>query len=96
MVSRSSATFGGVSDADIGRPRPVIAGLPAYRPGKGAKQAEAEHGITDAIKLASNENPAPPLTAIVDAITAAASGANRYADHRATAVRAALAARLPP
>ena len=83
-----------VSDTEIGRPRPVIAGLPAYRPGKGAKQAEAEHGITDAIKLASNENPAEPLPAIVAAITAAAAGANRYADHRATAVREALAGLL--
>ena len=78
----------------IGRPRSVVADLPAYRPGKGAKQAEAEHGITDAIKLASNENPAQPLDAIVAAITEAARGANRYADHRATAVREALAARL--
>ena len=72
----------------------MVADLPAYRPGKGAKQAEAEHGITGAIKLASNENPAPPLEAIVEAIDAAARGANRYADHRATAVREALAAKL--
>jgi histidinol-phosphate aminotransferase len=72
----------------------VIADLPAYRPGKGARQAEAEHGITDAIKLASNENPSPPLPAIVDAIARAAAGSNRYADHRATEVRAALAADL--
>jgi histidinol-phosphate/aromatic aminotransferase/cobyric acid decarboxylase-like protein len=34
--------------------------MPAYRPGKAAAQAEAEHGITNAIKLASNENPLPP------------------------------------
>ena len=61
----------------IGRPRSVVADLPAYRPGKGAKQAEAEHGITNAIKLASNENPAQPLDAIVAAITEAARGANR-------------------
>lgn len=78
----------------IGRPRSVVADLPAYRPGKGAAQAEAEHGITDAIKLASNENPAPPHDAIVAAIAAAARDANRYADHRATAVRQALADRL--
>jgi histidinol-phosphate aminotransferase len=78
----------------IGRPRSAVADLPAYRPGKGAKQAEAEHGITNAIKLASNENPAAPHDAIVAAITAAARGANRYADHRATAVREALAAKL--
>jgi histidinol-phosphate aminotransferase len=64
--------------------------MPSYRPGKGAAQAEAEHGITNAIKLASNENPLPPIQAIVDAVSAAATGANRYADHRATAVRERL------
>ncbi|MEZ5167551.1 MAG: hypothetical protein R2695_14055 [Acidimicrobiales bacterium] len=41
------------------RPRSAIDALPTYRPGKGAAQAEAEHGITDAIKLASNETPGP-------------------------------------
>lgn len=74
----------------IGRPRTVVADLPAYRPGKGAKQAEAEHGITNAIKLASNENSEAPLDAIVAAIALAASGVNRYADHRATALRERL------
>lgn len=89
----AAATFGCVNQP-IGRPRSVIEALPAYRPGKGAEQAEQEHGITDAIKLASNENPAPPLEPIVAAIQAAARGANRYADHRATAVRTALAEHL--
>jgi histidinol-phosphate aminotransferase len=78
----------------IGRPRAVVAGMPAYRPGKGIKQAEAEHGITDAIKLASNENPAPTVDPIVAAIQAAATGLNRYADHRATELRSAIAASL--
>jgi histidinol-phosphate aminotransferase len=79
-------------DQTVGRPRRVIADLPAYRPGKGAQQAEAEHGITDAIKLASNENPDEPIDAIAAAITGAAHGVNRYPDHRATAVREAIAA----
>jgi histidinol-phosphate aminotransferase len=68
-----------------------VQSLPAYRPGKGAAQAEAEHGITNAIKLASNENPLPPLPSILAAVAEAAAGANRYADHRATALRARLA-----
>ena len=72
----------------------MVADLPAYRPGKGAAQAEAEHGITNAIKLASNENPSPPLDPIVAAVNEAAAGVNRYADHRATAVREAIAGRL--
>lgn len=75
----------------IGRVRPAIQGLAAYRPGKGAAQAEQEHGISDAIKLASNENPYAPVPSVVEAIQAAAGGANRYADHRATELRAALA-----
>ena len=54
-------------------PRPAVDRLPAYRPGKGAAQAEAEHGITNAIKLASNENPDAPLDSIVAAVSTAAA-----------------------
>ncbi len=75
----------------VGRVRPSVAGLAAYRPGKGAKQAEAEHGITDAIKLASNENPYDTVPSVASAIAAAASGVNRYADHRASELRGAIA-----
>jgi histidinol-phosphate aminotransferase len=75
----------------VGRPRPVVESLPAYRPGKGTAQAEAEHGITDAIKLASNENPMEPVAAVQRAIAESAAGANRYADHRATELRQTLA-----
>ena len=71
--------------------RPAIAALAAYRPGKGAAQAEEEHGITEAIKLASNENPFPPVPAVAAAIAEAATGVNRYPDHRATELRARLA-----
>ena len=77
-----------------GRPRSFIDALPSYRPGKGAAQAEEEHGIRDAIKLASNENPWPPVPAVAAAVAEAARGINRYADHRATALRVALAADL--
>ena len=81
-------------DQPLPHARPAVDRLPAYRPGKGAAQAEAEHGITNAIKLASNENPDPPLDEIVAAVTAAAAGANRYADHRATALRERIGAWL--
>ncbi len=75
----------------VGRVRESVQALASYQPGKSAKQAEAEHGIEDAIKLASNENPYEPVSAVVDAVQAAASGVNRYADHRATAVRERIA-----
>ncbi|MDG2026957.1 MAG: histidinol-phosphate transaminase [Acidimicrobiales bacterium] len=77
-----------------GRPRPAVDALPAYRPGKDAAQAEEEHGISDAIKLASNENPWPPVPTVATAIAEAAAGVNRYADHRASVLRAELARSL--
>ncbi len=79
------------SDGVIGRPRAAVAALPAYRPGKGAAQAEAEHGITNAIKLASNETPWGPVPSVSAAIAAMGNDVNRYADHRATALRARIA-----
>jgi histidinol-phosphate aminotransferase len=74
-----------------GRPRPSVADLPAYRPGKSAEAVADEQGLADAIKLASNENPYPPVPSVLEAIVTAASGLNRYADHRAMALRARLA-----
>ncbi len=75
----------------IGKVRSAIRALTPYRPGKSAAQAEQEHGIADAIKLASNENPFAPLPSVVDAVTAAAGNANRYPDHRAGLLRHRLA-----
>ena len=80
--------------APVGRVRPAVDALPAYKPGKAAEQAEREHDIAEAIKLASNENPYPPPAAVVEAVAAACRGGNLYCDHRATAVREALADRL--
>jgi histidinol-phosphate aminotransferase len=53
-----------------------------------------EHAIESAIKLASNENPYDPLPSVRAALADAGGGINRYPDHRATAVREALADRL--
>ncbi|MDH4278259.1 MAG: histidinol-phosphate transaminase [Acidimicrobiia bacterium] len=75
----------------IGKVRSAIRALTPYRPGKSAAQAEQEHGIADAIKLASNENPFAPLPSVIEAVAEAAGTANRYADHRATALRHRLA-----
>lgn len=74
----------------VGKTRTAVQGLAAYRPGKAASQAEAEHGIVNAIKLASNENPYPPHPEVVAAVVAAATGVNRYADHRASALRSRI------
>ena len=88
------SSFESVAPASVGRVRPAVDALPAYKPGKAAEQAEREHNIATAIKLASNENPYPPPAAVIEAVAAACRGANIYCDHRATAVREALADRL--
>ena len=75
-----------------GRPRPSIAGLPAYKPGRSAATAEAEHGVADAIKLASNEAPFGPLPSVAGAISSGIEQINLYPDHRATALREDIAA----
>jgi len=75
-------------------PRPAVSGLPAYKPGKALEVAMAEHDLTSAVKLASNENPYDPLPSVREALTAALGGLPRYPDHRATAVRETLADRL--
>src|SRR5262245_51548113 len=74
-------------------PRPALAALPVYKPGKAAEVAMAEHSLASAIKLASNENPFDPLPSVRDAAHAGVLVANRYPDHRATAVRETLAQR---
>jgi histidinol-phosphate aminotransferase len=74
----------------VGRVRPAVSALAAYRPGKAAAQAEQDHDITNAIKLASNENPYSPVPSVVAAIAEAAAGVNRYSDHRALELRARL------
>lgn len=75
----------------VGKVRRAVLDMAGYRPGKAASQAEAEHGIVGAIKLASNESPWPPLPAIAASVEAAIVGVNRYGDHRATELREALA-----
>ena len=74
----------------IGRVRPAVANLAGYSPGKAASQVEDEHDISNAIKLASNENPWSPVPEVEAAIADAVSGVNRYADNNATDVREAI------
>jgi histidinol-phosphate aminotransferase len=76
-------------------PRAALAALPVYRPGRSAEVAMRDHDLDNAVKLASNENPFSPLPSVLAAINQhAADALHRYSDHRAQAVRAALADRL--
>lgn len=91
-MSASSATP--PEPASVGRPRPAVAAMPRYRPGRDASQADVDADVGEAVKLASNENPWPPPEPVRRAVAVAAEGANRYPDHLATELRADLARHL--
>ncbi len=57
-----------------------IAGLKPYVAGKPMEELEREYGISDSVKLASNENPIGPSPKAVDAIMAALKNLHRYPD----------------
>ena len=71
------------------QPRPVVAKLPRYAAGK---PPVAVDGLTS-YKLSSNENPLPPIPAVIEAI-ARQTDFNRYPDPLSSRLRAELAAFL--
>jgi histidinol-phosphate aminotransferase len=73
---------------------PHLEGLDRFEPGLPIGEVQRELGLTDVVKLASNENPLGPSPRAIEAGRAAMAGANRYPDPQATALRAALAAHL--
>jgi histidinol-phosphate aminotransferase len=54
--------------------------LKPYKPGKPIEELEREYGITDSIKLASNENPLGPPESAVKAMEQALKDSHRYPD----------------
>jgi len=72
---------------------PGVRGLAPYEPGKPIEALAREYGITDIIKLASNENPRGPSPRAVAAARATLASVHRYPDGAGTALRERLAAR---
>jgi histidinol-phosphate aminotransferase len=70
-----------------------ILGIAPYEPGKPIEELERELGLTDVIKLASNENPLGPSERVLKAITEALPHLNRYPDGSGYYLRQALASR---
>ena len=70
------------------RIRPDVAALPAYVPG-----ARPDDAAAQIAKLSSNELPYPPQDAVVEAITRAATGVNRYPEMTGESLTQALARR---
>lgn len=69
--------------------RPDLARLITYVPGKPIEEVAREIGLdpSQIVKLASNESPDGPFPGVVDAITEAAKGSNRYPDSETFALR---------
>jgi histidinol-phosphate aminotransferase len=60
------------------RPRPALADLRPYEPGKPAAEVRRELGLDRIVKLASNEGPYGPFPAALEAIARKAPELNRY------------------
>lgn len=69
--------------------RPVLATVPAYKPGKVPVAAAGQ-----AHKLSSNESPYGPLPSVLGVIAEACNGVNRYPDNGAEALIAVIAKRF--
>ncbi|WP_019591410.1 histidinol-phosphate transaminase [Thioalkalivibrio sp. ALE20] len=70
-----------------------VQGLQPYQPGKPVSELERELGISEAVKLASNENPLGPSPRAVEAARGVLGEAHVYPDGNAFELKAALAAR---
>lgn len=73
------------------RVRPTILGIEPYVPGKPIEEVQREFGLSEVVKLASNENPLGPSPKVREAVVRAAASLHRYPDGGATHLREALA-----
>nr|VFJ93069.1 MAG: histidinol-phosphate aminotransferase [Candidatus Kentron sp. H] len=71
-----------------------IASLKPYRPGKPIEELERELGISNIVKLASNENPLGPGLQACEAIARCIQDLGRYPDGNGFVLKQALAAHL--
>ncbi len=74
-------------------PRPTLSRIQAYVPGKSAEELARERGVSDAVKLSSNENPLGPSPASVEAVARAAKDAHIYPDGASRSLKSELAKR---
>jgi len=74
--------------------RRCVRELTPYVPGKPIEEVQRELGLTDIVKLASNENPLGPSPRAVEAIRQAAQDVRLYPDDNCYRLRKRLAAHL--
>jgi histidinol-phosphate aminotransferase len=73
---------------------PGVRTLQPYQPGKPESELRREYGLTDIVKLSSNENPLGPGPKALAALRVALSELARYPDGNGFALKTALAAQL--
>ena len=76
------------------RPPDYVLGIQPYVPGKPIEELERELGISNSIKLASNENPVGPSPAALKAIRDSFHDINRYPDGAGYYLKKVLAKKL--
>ena len=74
--------------------RPCIAAIKPYEPGKPIEEVQRELGLTDVVKMASNENPLGPSPLALRAIAGSLPDIYYYPEGSSYNLRAALAQRL--
>ena len=74
--------------------RKGVSSLKAYVPGRSIEEVAAEYGLSEVVKLASNENALGPVPGSMDAIRGALDGLHRYPDGGAKALAERLAEKL--
>jgi len=70
---------------------PELEAMVPYEPGQPLELVMRHYGLSEVVKLASNEFPLPPFDEVRAAIVAAIDDLNRYPDGHCTDLRAALA-----
>lgn len=76
------------------QPKPNIVHLPVYQPGKPIEEVKRELGLTDVIKLASNENPFGCSPRAIEAIQRELANVSIYPDGAAVELTAAIAGKF--
>lgn len=74
--------------------RKDILNIEAYKPGKPIEEVEREFGVTQAVKLASNENPLGPSPKALKAIIKSLKSLNRYPEGTCFYLKKKLARKL--
>ena len=69
---------------------PEILSLVPYSPGKPISETKREYGLSEVVKLASNECPIGPSQKMMEAMTEALKDINRYPDGAAFELKRAM------